>query len=198
MVRASFEPGAQVTRWKKALENPTRALKQIGVHLLAASQASFRLQAWDGEDWPERMTPNIPGILLDLKHGEDPQAHRFEERPANKDTGNLVRSLAMRVGDRYVEVGSRMLYARRAHFGGPGLSEVITEAMQDRLHRWLQTDAGRPWKFDLGYLLNRQLRGQAIEVTVRPRPFVGITRQARLDILEDIGLGVFETRRGAR
>lgn len=198
MVRATFEPGAQVTRWKRALENPARALKQIGVHLLASSQAAFRLQAWDGEPWPERMVPNVPGILLDLKHGEDPQAHRFEERPANKDTGNLVRSLAMRVGANFVEVGSRMQYAPRAHHGGAGLSETITEKMQERLYNWLRTDAGAPWYGDLGYLLNRDKRGEALLVTVRPRPFVGITRQARADILEDIGLGIFEVRRNGR
>ena len=193
MVRATFEPGAQVSRWQKALENPARALKQIGVHMLASSQAAFRLQAWDGKPWPSRQVPNIAGVLLDLKHGENPQGHRFEGRPALKDTGNLVRSLAMRVGPTFVEVGSRMQYAPRAHHGGPGLSETITKEMQDRLWEWLQTD-GQLWKFDLGFLLNTKLRGDALEIKAKPRPFVGITEQTRADILEDIGLHVFEVR----
>lgn len=193
MVRATFEPGAQVSRWQKALENPARALKQIGVHMLASSQAAFRLQAWDGEPWPSRQVPNIAGVLLDLKHGENPQGHRFEGRPALKDTGNLVRSLAMRVGPSFVEVGSRMQYAPRAHHGGPGLTETITKEMQDRLWEWLKTD-GQLWKLDLGFLLNTKLRGDALEINAKPRPFVGITEQTRADILEDIGLHVFEVR----
>lgn len=193
MVRATFEPGEQVTRWKKALENPARALKQIGVHLLASSQAAFRLQEFDGEHWPSRKVPNLAGVLLDLKHGENPQGHRFEGRPANKDTGNLVRSLAMRVGPTFVEVGSRMEYAPRMHYGLPGLTETITEAMQDRLWKWLQGE-GNFWKLELGWLLNEQMRGNALEIKPKPRPFVGITAQTRADIVEDIGLHVFEVR----
>jgi len=196
MVRASFAPGKQVTRWQKALENPAKALKQIGVHMLAASQRAFRDQAFGNDRWPERMVPNVPGIILDLKHEEDPQPHRFEERPALKDTGNLVRSLAMRVGDTYVEVGSTMLYAARAHHGGPGLSEPMTEKMQERLAKWLRTAAGAPWKEDLGYLLNRRQRGNPVLVRARARPFVGFHEQLRRDILEDLGLNIYEVSRG--
>ncbi len=191
--RATFDEGEKARRMRKALENPEKALKQIGALMVAESQASFSRQQHGGKKWRERAPVNVFGILADLSAGKTPPARRFEQRPALRDTGRLASSIAFQVRSPIVEVGSKLPYASIHQFGGQTTSAPITGEVRRKLWTWLQKQ-GKDIRRQLGWLLNSKFKGETLSTTVPARPFVGITDQTRKTIRRVIGVELVESR----
>jgi len=195
MTRATFKKGNKLERWERNLENPRRALKQIGAIMVAESQRAFREQKHGRDKWDARATPNVYGIIADFAQGaKAPKARRFDSRPALKDTGRLAASIAAKVyGRSIVVVGSNLEYAGVLQEGGPIESETISSAVQRALWKWLKPK-GKELKKQLGFLLNRKYTGETLKGEVEPRPFVGITKDTIEDVREIVGLELMEAR----
>lgn len=111
----------------RAFDDPTPYLKQVGALFLATAQESFSKQGLTSK-WPERLVPNIPGIIRDLEHSTSIKGRRWEGRPANIDTGLLKKSLSPTVqlplprktGQARAEVtiGTVVPYATKLQEGG--------------------------------------------------------------------------------
>lgn len=196
--RASFEQGAKLRRWEKKIDDPAKALKQIGALMVGESQDAFKRQKFGDAPWKPRAVPNVYGIISDFAGGaKEPKARRFQSQPALRDTGRLAQSISFRVVGRVVEVGSNVEYAATHQHGGATESETITQAMQKAIWKWLKSKGGR-WKSDLGWLLNRKFTGQKLKGRVPARPFVGVTKQTIADVKEVVGVEIFEVRNGSR
>ena len=195
---ATFDEGDKVRRWKRNLDNPSAALKQIGALMVAESQRAFKLQQFGEEGWEPRGVPNVFGIISDFHQGTpEPPQRRFEKRPALKDKGGLAASIAFKLlGTKVVEVGSKKDYAGKLHKGGQVESEEITEQVQDLLGRWLK-GKGSEHKERLGRLLNKRYLGETLKMEVPERPIVGVTKQTHADVREAVGVRIFEIRTGA-
>ena len=168
------------------LDNPLPFLRQVGVLFLAESQKAFRQQALGADAWPERINPNIPGILRDLEKGPSVKGRRFEGRPAVIDTNTLRRSLApatqtplpRKVGSMFqVVVGTNVPYASKQQEGGVE-SIRITPTMKRNLAILLrrQRGGGRSSKRLLDSL-DRFNKGQPITVGARKRLHQFFNRQ---------------------
>ena len=191
MSKVNFKKGAKLERWEKALQNPKKALKQIGVLMVAESQASFRNQKHGSKKWEGRAPVNVYGIIADFSKGSTPPARRFQTRPALKDTGRLSGSISYKVSGSAVEVGTNLDYAGVHQFGGAIESEKITKPIQQALNKWLKPkDKGL--KESLGWLLNKKFTGQTLKGKVPARQFVGITKQTIEDIREEVGVEIME------
>lgn len=192
MAEPSYSPGARLRKIERTLENPERALKQIGALMTAESQEAFREQQFDDKEWRKRAVPNVFGILADFAAGKkSPPQRRFESRPVLRDTGRLAASIAWNiVATDVVEVGTNLEYAGVHHAGGDVESVEITEKLQDALWTWLKKKPNRKWQSKLGWLLNVKLRGTKLRSRVPARPFVGLTRQGRRDIDRAIGVTI--------
>jgi len=194
MTRATFKKGAKIERWEKNLENPQRALKQIGALMAAESRFSFRDQKHGRDAWKPRSDVNTFGIISDFAKGGTPPARRFERRPALKDSGRLSNSIAYKViGTRAVETGTNLSYAAVHQYGGEVESEAITGEVQRSLWKWLKPK-GRSLKRRLGWLLNRKFKGEKLVSQVPERPFVGITKQTIADVRETVGAEIMEVK----
>ena len=191
MTKTSFKKGAKLERWEKALQNPQKALKQIGVLMVAESQASFRDQQFGRKKWKGRAPVNVFGIIADFSKGSTPPARRFQTRPALKDTGRLSGSISYKVSGLAVEVGTNLDYAGVHQFGGQVESEKITKSVQQALSKWLKPkDKGL--KESLGWILNKKFTGETIKGQVPARPFVGISKQTIEDVREVVGVEILE------
>jgi phage gpG-like protein len=195
VVRIVFDRGAKLTRIAQALEAPERALKQIGVLIVAESQRAFKEQAFGGKPWPARAVPNVFGILADFAAGKAaPPARRFEPRPALRDTGRLAQSIAFRVlGRTAVEVGTNVEYAAVHQKGGKVESAKITPAVRSALWQWLSRQSPL-LKRQLGWLLNRRFLNKTLTHDVPARPFLGITEDTRKAIRYTVGIEVAEIK----
>ena len=195
MTRATFEKGAKLERWERNFQNPRNALKQIGALMVAESREAFREQKHGRDRWKPRSDVNVFGIIKDFAGGATaPPARRFERRPALSDTGRLKQSIAFKVfGRSVVEVGTNLPYAKVHQEGGAVKSEKITKGVQEALWKWLKKK-DKTLKRRLGFLLNKKFRGKFLEGEVPKRPFVGITKQTRADVLEVVGLRILEVR----
>jgi len=193
MARATFKKGAKVQRLEENLDNPMRALRQIGAIIVAESQLAFREQKHGDTPWRPRAVPNVFGIIGDFHEGKSrPPSRRFEARPALRDTGRLAASLSWRlVGKTIVEAGSNLEYAAVHMKGGKTKSKTITPNVQKLLGAWLKKQ-GKELRRRLGWLLNRKYRGKELEGKVPARPFVGLTRQTHKDVHEAIGVHIME------
>lgn len=191
MSKVNFKKGAKLERWEKALQNPQKALKQIGVLMVAESQASFRDQRFGRKKWKGRAPVNVFGIIADFSKGSTPPARRFQTRPALKDTGRLSGSISYKVSGLAVEVGTNLDYAGVHQFGGQVESEKITKSVQQALSKWLKPkDKGL--KESLGWILNKKFTGETIKGQVPARPFVGISKQTIEDVREVVGVEILE------
>lgn len=195
MPRIVFDRGAKLDRIAKALENPDKALKQIGAIVVASSQRAFKEQGFDGKPWPARSVPNVFGILADMAAGKSaPPKRRFEPRPALRDTGRLAQSIAFRVlGKTTVEVGTNVEYAAVHQKGGKVESVKITEQVRSSLWQWLSKQS-TVLKRQLGWLLNRRYLNKTLSHDVPARPFLGITDDTRKAIRYTVGIEVMETK----
>ncbi len=194
MVRAGFRKGAKIERWEKALANPAKALKQIGVLMVAESQEAFVNQRLGEDEWPARADINVFGILADFKKGaEAPPNRRFQNRPALQDTGRLLGSIAFSVSGNTVTVGSNVEYAAAHHRGEEVESEEITDEVAERLWTWLK-GPGSEYKKELGWLLNKKFRNTRLKTQLPKRPIVGITKQTLDDVREVVGVEIFEVK----
>jgi len=190
---AEFEKGAKIERMERNLDNPERALKQIGVMMVSESQTAFREQRLGDVAWQPRGKVNVMGIIADFAAGKKaPPARRFQTRPALQDTGRLAGSIAHRlVSSHVVEVGTNLPYAGVLHHGGEVESLPINQQVRDGLSRWLK-GRGKEYREQLGWLLNEKFADQTIKMTVPKRPIVGITKQTIEDIRTTIGVKIME------
>jgi len=193
MATASFDPGAKLERIRRAIANPERALKQVGVIMVAESQRAFRDQGFGSAQWAPRGVPNVFGILADFAAGKsEPPRRRFEPRPALQDTGRLAASIAFEVvGRDSVRVGSNLDYAEVMHRGGKIQSVMIDGRVRSELWRWLRRQP-RAIKRQLGWLLNQRFKGKKLEHEVPARPFVGVTDRTIAAVKATIGVAIME------
>lgn len=192
--RVQFRPGAKVERIQKRLDEPTRALKQVGALMVAESQGSFRQQKFGKVGWKPRAPINVYGLIADFAGGANrPEKRRFERRPALRDTGRLASSISFRlVGTNTVEVGTTVKYAAVHQAGGEVESEKITKDVQERLWEWLKTSQGSRYKSKLGWLLNKQFTDTKLTGEVPARPFIGITARTRDYVRRAVGAEIME------
>lgn len=193
MARVTFKKGAKVARIEKKLDNPARALKQIGIMMVAESQRAFRVQRFGETRWRPRASVNVMGIIADFKQGRKaPPQRRFENRPALRDTGRLSASISFRrIGQNAVEVGTNLDYASIHQEGGIAQSEIITKDVQRNLWNWLKKQS-LGMRRKLGWLLNSKFTGTRLEQKVPARPFVGVTKSTRRDIRRIVGVEIME------
>ena len=111
------------------------ARRRMGAYVVSQAERAFSDQRRGAAEWPERGTPNVAGVLMDLQKGPDVKARRFDPRPAGVDTGRLRR---FSMGDNYgqtdkgFEVFTTVPYA--AKFQEGGVTEIaITQEMVDNL-----------------------------------------------------------------
>jgi len=187
----TFKKGAKVEGWERNLDNPKRVLKQIGILLVGAAQEAFEDQAFNGRAWDARAVPNVYGILADLDAGKKPPARRFEDRPALIDTGRLRSSIAFRtLGTHTVEVGTNVDYGDVHQKGGPIESAPIN---RQRVWAWLK-EQSKDLRKELGWLVNEKFDGDTLKGEVEARPFLGITKQLRKDVLRWVGVSIVEVK----
>jgi len=169
------------------LDDPRGVLKSIGAFFVSISQRAFEQQGNPAGSWPERRTPNVPGIISDLRRVDAPKSRRFDDRPVPFDTGLLERSVAPEPeGANRIAIGvtaPAKEYADVQHFGGESETEEITQEVVDRLTSWLDSPAGKPYVRDLGWLVEDHWVGQRLKVRVRARPWLDYRRQD----FEDLG-----------
>lgn len=192
---AAFDEGGRVRRMRRNMQNPTKALKQVGAILQAEAQASFKRQGLGKDKWPERKVPNVFGIIADFHAGKRaPPGRRFTSRPALRDTGALARSISWAVlGTKVVEVGSKLPYAGQHHRGTESESKPITAQVRRLLWAWLR-GKGSQWKRELGWLLNRKFKDATLTMDLPERRIVGVTKDARSRIKQAIGVTIAEVR----
>jgi phage gpG-like protein len=168
-----------LVRLTRRLEHPVAILKRIGAMVASRSQARFNEQKGpDGEEWPERAVPNIPGILDDLQWGASVKSRRFDARPVLLDTGRLRQSINWQLlSENEVEIGTNIPYAADHQFGAEREIQ-ITPTIHTNLMAWLRTTVGRPWKPWLSWLLGET----SIEFSIIPREFLGISDEDAEDI----------------
>lgn len=195
MTRATFTKGEKVNQWERNLDNPRAALTKIGAMMVAESRAAFKAQKFGQQRWSARAPINVYGIIADFAAGKKkPPNRRFESRPALRDTGHLLRSIAHKVlSHRVVEVGTVVPYAAVLHSGGTIESKPITKSVQDAVGKWLKK-GGKEYARELGWILNKKFTGETLKGEVEARPIVGITKQTKADIRELIGVHVMEVR----
>ena len=192
MVKKDFDQGAKMRRWKTNLENPGKALKQVGIMMVAESRGAFKKQRFGSERWKARAVPNVYGVISDLWAGKKtPSKRRFEERPVLRDTGLLMRSITYAVVGDTVTVGTVVHYADVLHDGGKIKSKPINVQVRRLLHQWLK-GRGRKWRGDLGFLLNEKFLDVELEGEVEARPFVGITKRTLTNAQKIIGTRIME------
>lgn len=178
----NFRGGNSVRALSDRLDDLGPALHGAGAYLVSQVQRAFREQRRGSHEWPERMSPNVPGIVSDLNRGAAILQRRFEARPALSDTGRLRQSISYRIsGKDQVYVGSSVTYADVHHFGKL-TQHRLTPAGRGRLAELLRR---RPeLRPDLGWLFHTP----AFDVRVRARPFLAVTdddRRVVQEIVED-------------
>lgn len=193
MSRATFDEGDKARRMSRALQDPQKALKQIGAMMVAESQAAFEAQRFGSESWKERGRVNTFGILSDFEAGRTPPSRRFERRPALRDTGRLASSIAFAVRSPVVEVGTNLPYANVHQVGGETTSARITPDIRRKLWTWLKQQS-RDIRRQLGWLLNAKFRNESLTTSVPARPFVGITENTKRNVRRLIGVEIVEAK----
>jgi len=190
--RVVFKPGAKVERIEKNLDDPARALKQIGVLMVAESQAAFKAQGHGTKKWEPRAPVNLFGIIADFHAGRrKPPARRFETRPALRDTGRLAKSIAYEVRGDTVEVGTNLDYAAVHQTGGEVESQPLTGTVRRALWRWLKKQ-DTELKRRLGWVLNKKFRDKKLTTEVPARPFIGVTPTLRRAVDRIVGVEIME------
>jgi phage gpG-like protein len=135
---------AMTARLRRALDNPTPVLKQIGALAVKTSRDAFREQRFGTFAWPRRYPNqsepilNIAGALDDLSKGPRIKDRRFEARPALIDTGQMRRSPTWNVETNWtLAIGTNDPKAA-AHQRGDVVTTTITQTMRDNLAAYLK------------------------------------------------------------
>lgn len=189
-------------------------LDQIGALALARAQRAFREQRGPGGAWPPRGVPNIAGIVADLASGGSIKSRRFDARPALRDTGRLLGSLAFRrIASNAIEVGTTVPYASLHQRGGES-SQRVPRSIIEPLARFLRRTrkAGRKAGASqasrdrndaakrLGFLFHLARTGAPLITRVPARRFIGVTDEDRAEYERVVLAGVVAQARalGAR
>ncbi len=181
----------------KTLGNLQRVLSQVGILVRSKARSRFRTQGQPPNSWPERMTPNVPGIVSDLNQGSNPPARRFQSRPAGIDTGRLSKDVNFRVSKNTLTVGSSLDYAGTINFGGT-TRVVLRPVGRRQLWMWLQSLSRRKRR-ELGRELGWLFQKPEFNVRVRPRPFLTLTKEEVAEIEETVRAALERgTTRGSR
>lgn len=171
-----------------------KLLQQIGILMVAESQAAFKAQAFGKYQWPKRGKINTAGILGDFAQGRNkPPKRRFERTPALIDTGALRQSIAFKVTGQTVKVGSALRYASLHQSGGMSEGIAVTKDMQLRLGKWLKRQA-TDIRAKLGWLLGKKARSEKIKFKVPKRPFVGFTPKTKVTVQKALGVTISKAR----
>jgi phage gpG-like protein len=202
VVRIQTNDGEEVVaRARRILDDPKPLLKQIGAIFTAQAQKAFTSQtAPDGEKWegryPNQDDPvvNFAGVVSDLAGGGgEIKGRRFTRRPALRDTGALFNSLRderkaiTEKGSFVVEVGSRLPYAARAQHGGISVLR-ITEEVREGIRKFIRSERGQP--FFLRLVGFTHPSAELLETEVVPRPYFGLTDEAKERVVDLIENGV--------
>lgn len=193
-MKATFRKGAKLRNVDKGLQHPQKALRVIGMLMVAESQTAFKQQKLGKKKWSARATPNVYGIISDFAQGRaKPPGRRFESRPVLQDTGRLASSISYRVTSNAVEVGTTLDYSSVLQFGGKIESKTITSSMQKAMQKWLKRQSAGLRK-QLGWLLNRKFTNTRLTGQVEARPFIGITNQTRLYVKQAVGVEIMRVQ----
>ena len=187
-----------VSRAENKLDDLKPLLRRVGVVLLRESQQSFEKQKFGGQRWkgryPGQSEPfiNVAGAVSDLAKGPNVRKHRFNRRPALRDTGALKRSLSPAMalkfkGPSTVQVGTTLPYASKHQMGGVS-SQQITSTILKNLTAWLKKirkskAKGAAHKAAAGQKLGFLYNTKVLKTKVNARPFVGVTDTAERDIV---------------
>ena len=137
-------PGGEEPKPQGPDDPMPRLLKQIGALVSAKAQTRFKTQEFGGLPWAARSVPNLAGAIADLATGPSVKRRRFDERPANVDSGNLRSSIDFRIsGVDEVTIGSNLPYAGDAQFGGPS-TIAITATVHKNLATYLARNPDSP------------------------------------------------------
>lgn len=180
---------------RRLLEDPNHPkwqtiARQIGAVLVATAQRAFREQRLGDVQWPQRYPQqtsapyvNVAGLVADLGRGQKPPKRRFEPRPALMDTGELRGSVdsdrAMVLEPFSVVVRSDRPYSLTQQEGGISTLLVDTKVrygLMKFLRKRKDLRARLGWLFQTNY-------EDVLETKVNPRPFLGVTDDARRKIL---------------
>lgn len=182
-----------------------RAVRSIvGLYTVAAAQRAFVDQrSPDGTPWPARYPNqaedhlNVAGALEDLRTGADIKKRRYDQRPAGRDTGDLLGRLSFDVSGDSLTIGSDVPYAKKFQVGGESTQTLDSQtianlvkflAKKRRSEKRRAREAGRSVRktveeVRLGPVLGRYRSGvREWKTTSPPRPFVQLGEQDSDDL----------------
>ena len=167
-----------------------KTTRQIAALLQASSQRAFVDQRFGTEVWPPRYPnqdgapfANVAGIVADFNRGMNAPGRRFENRPALRDTGEMMNRLrgsaAVVFGDFEVTVKSDVPYADKHQTGGKS-SQPVSPQAKTILAKLLKK---RPeLRSRLGFLFSLD----ELETEVNKRPFIGVTEETKPKIVRTV------------
>lgn len=143
MALGEFDAGTVLRALGEVTANPGPLVRRMGLLVAVRARLAFQEQKRGPVAWKERVTPNLPGILADLRKGSTPPERRFQPRPAGVDTGRLMNDVASSEAVRpdgrdAVKVGSRLPYASLIQFGGD-VDIPIDDGLKERIGAYLRT-----------------------------------------------------------
>ena len=176
-----------IVRLIGAIRSKGKALRRIGALGTSEAQAAFAGQSFGEFRWAERYPNqsepfvNVAGAIADFSSGlKEPKQRRFDRRPAVRDTGNLMGSIAHEVvSDEAVRWGSVVPYAAIHQFGLVS-TQPVDEPTKNRIAAWLLTDSGREYRPRMLPVLKSGVRQWDTDVV--QRPFLGVTPGMEEDI----------------
>jgi phage gpG-like protein len=173
---------------EQAVQNPVRALTQIGRMITSRSKKAFPEQRRFGEAWAPRMNPNIPGIISDLGRGVTVKARRFQERPAVMDTGRLMASIDwVIVEPTVVQIGTNLQYASDQQFGG-SREIFISGTVRRNARSWLLRSSLPAHIVSALWWITKS---HVFRFAILARPFIGVDDQDMADIQEVVRINIF-------
>jgi phage gpG-like protein len=151
-------------------------MTEAGALLLGRILSGFRTQGRT-VPWARRMTPNVPAVVESLNKGATPKQRHLRPHRALYDTGNLYRSIALRVTKDSVSIGTSVPYAETMQFGGT-TRHSLTPTGRSALTSFLRSAGGVEYREMLGWLFSQP----DFEVEVAAREFIEITDQDKADV----------------
>lgn len=144
--------GSRFRALRTGLEDPRFVLEGIGALLVKESGRAFQEERMGKVRWKNReetgMVPNWPAILGHFaEKSSAPPMRMFERGNTLQGTGfsgGLIGSFNWQVLNQdTVEAGTKKTYAGVLHSGGTSETVTITEALQDRMWKWMQKVRGQ-------------------------------------------------------